>query len=408
MNQDDYQLLIGDIKENGYDEDQPIVLYQGDILDGWNRYRACNELGIAFNTTIFNGSDNDALDFVLRTNKRRNLTSSQWAAIAVEADEIFDRIAEQVEDKRRKKQAEALKETHRNNTFGDGVNVKKLTQTKPERASQKIADVFNTNRTYVSDAKKLKEEEPEAFERIKSGETNFSQLKKEQKENKKIEKRQEAILTFERASEEYVDEDIKIYIEQFQDGCNRIDDNSVDAIITDPPYPIEYIDLWADMFKVADRILKPSSFLVAYANHQNLDKIFQLPNNLKYYWTFKLDFTAKPIAMGRNLIATWKPVIVWQKLPFKKIEETIEDNVKETKDFKYNERDYHDLNWAQSLGKFEYLISKFSKPLDLIVEPFAGTGTTLVACKNTKRKCIGFEVESKYDKIIKGRIAKGE
>ena len=260
-----------------------------------------------------------------------------------------------------------------------------------------------------------KEDEPEflkdVVEEIMNNETQVvtpsavaKAIRKKKKEKAKDEKKKD----FEVISKTYTDKDIQIYFEEFQLGCERMDDNSVDAIITDPPYPIEYIGLWEDMFRIAERILKPSAFLVAYGNHQNLDRIFQLPNPLKYYWTFKLDFTAKPIAMGRNLIATWKPVLVYQKMPFKKIEETIEDCVKESKPFNYNERDLHDKNWAQSLGKFEYLIEKFTNPGELVVEPFAGTGTTLVAAKNTKRKCIGFEIEQeKYEGIIKGRIMKG-
>jgi len=229
------------------------------------------------------------------------------------------------------------------------------------------------------------------------------------KEIKKEEKKEEKIKQFEQASLEYQDENVKIFFEDFREGAKTIENNSVDAIITDPPYPIEYIDLWADMFAIADRILKPSAFLVTYANHQNLDRIFQLPNSLKYYWIFKLDFTSKPIAMGRNLIATWKPVLIFQKLPFKKIEETLEDNIKESKPFNYDERDMHKSNWGQSLGKFEWIIDKFTKPGDLIVEPFAGTGTTLVASKNMKRRCIGYEIDkTNYESIIKGRIERGE
>ena len=229
------------------------------------------------------------------------------------------------------------------------------------------------------------------------------------KEIKKEKKKEEKIKQFEQASLEYQDENVKIFFEDFREGAKTIENNSVDAIITDPPYPIEYIDLWADMFAIADRILKPSAFLVTYANHQNLDRIFQLPNPLKYYWIFKLDFTSKPIAMGRNLIATWKPVLIFQKLPFKKIEETLEDNIKESKPFNYDERDMHKSNWGQSLGKFEWIIDKFTKPGDLIVEPFAGTGTTLVASKNMKRRCIGYEIDkTNYESIIKGRIERGE
>lgn len=41
----------------------------------------------------------------MRTYKRRNLTSSQWAAIAVEADEIIKAISIQVEKERRAKQS---------------------------------------------------------------------------------------------------------------------------------------------------------------------------------------------------------------------------------------------------------------------------------------------------------------
>jgi hypothetical protein len=206
----------------------------------------------------------------------------------------------------------------------------------------------------------------EVKDKVKAGEISINEAYKEVKKEEKKERLIEIKNEFEKAAETFTDDDIKIYIEEFQKGCEKIADNSVDAIITDPPYPIEYINLWEDMFKIAERVLKPSAFLIAYGNHQNLDKIFQLNNPLKYYWTFKLDFTSKPIAMGRNLIATWKPVLVYQKLPFKKIETTIEDVVKETKTFNYEERNLHDLNWGQSLGKFEYLIDVFTKPNDLV------------------------------------------
>lgn len=200
-------------------------------------------------------------------------------------------------------------------------------------------------------------------------------------------------------------DDIKIYNDDFKNVAADIQENSVDLILTDPPYPEEFLPLWEQMFEVADRILKPSRFLVCYANHQNLDAIFRLKNNLKYYWTFKLDFTLKPMAMGRNLIATWKPVLIYQKLPFKKIVETIEDNVKELTPFDNEQRDMHDDNWGQSVGKVEYLMDKFSEPGELVFEPFAGTGTTLVAAKNLKRKCIGAEINDKYIDLIKGRLA---
>ena len=37
---------------------------------------------------------------------------------------------------------------------------------------------------------------------------------------------------------------------------------------------------------------------------------------------------------------------------------------------------------------------------DLVYEPFAGTGTTLIACENTKRKCFAVEIEPRYCDIV--------
>ena len=40
----------------------------------------------------------------------------------------------------------------------------------------------------------------------------------------------------------------------------------------------------------------------------------------------------------------------------------------------------------------------------MVIDPFLGSGTTAVACKNLKRKCIGIERESEYIKICFQRL----
>lgn len=52
----------------------------------------------------------------------------------------------------------------------------------------------------------------------------------------------------------------------------------------------------------------------------------------------------------------------------------------------------------------EHLIKLFSKEGALIVDPFLGSGTTALACKNTKRRCIGIELNEEYFKISKIRL----
>ena len=73
--------LAADIKANGLGE--PVVLLMGMILDGRNRFAACELAGVPVRTTEFDGDD--ALAFVLSKNlKRRHLTESQRAMLAAD------------------------------------------------------------------------------------------------------------------------------------------------------------------------------------------------------------------------------------------------------------------------------------------------------------------------------------
>lgn len=185
---EDRSRLVSDIRQHGYDETMPVILYQGAILDGWSRYRACAEIGIKPITAEFHGDDAEAIYYTLRTNKRRNLTSSQWAAVAVEADEIIAAIKARVEEERRKKQI-----ANAANQYTEPCD-NKLSQPRNEHANAavtKTAELFNTNRTYVNEAAKLKEERPEAFEKVKSGAATITQIKREIKEEQREARREE-------------------------------------------------------------------------------------------------------------------------------------------------------------------------------------------------------------------------
>tara|TARA_B100000424_G_scaffold84332_1_gene63067 strand:- start:3440 stop:4351 length:912 start_codon:yes stop_codon:yes gene_type:complete len=51
----------------------------------------------------------------------------------------------------------------------------------------------------------------------------------------------------------------------------------------------------------------------------------------------------------------------------------------------------------------EHLIKLFTKKNALVVDPFLGSGTTAIACKNTNRHCIGIEINREYFDISKQR-----
>jgi len=53
----------------------------------------------------------------------------------------------------------------------------------------------------------------------------------------------------------------------------------------------------------------------------------------------------------------------------------------------------------------EQLILTFSRPGDLVLDPFVGTATTCVAAKQLDRDFRGFDISKKYVKVALGRLA---
>jgi DNA modification methylase len=93
----------------------------------------------------------------------------------------------------------------------------------------------------------------------------------------------------------------------------------------------------------------------------------------------------------------WKPVLVFQNGK-KKIENTIQDYfVSEAR-----EKTLHE--WQQSKSGVAYLIDMFTKPNDLIIEPFAGSGTTIKVALAKKRRIKAAEIDETTYNIAKAVI----
>ena len=53
---------------------------------------------------------------------------------------------------------------------------------------------------------------------------------------------------------------------------------------------------------------------------------------------------------------------------------------------------------------FSYLISLVSRPGDVVLDPFIGSGTTAIAAQMLKRNWVGIELNPEYVKIANARI----
>lgn len=74
------------------------------------------------------------------------------------------------------------------------------------------------------------------------------------------------------------------------------------------------------------------------------------------------------------------------------------------KPVKSEKGDYNNHVSVKPLVLIEHLIRLLTPDNATVLDPFLGSGTTLVACERTGRNCIGFELSPKYFEIIKQRL----
>lgn len=367
----------------------PLVLWNGYLIDGHNRYQIAFKHGLEYKTIDkeFDSELDVKIWMVKNQFGRRNLEDFVKG-------ELMKTLEDLEKQKGKDKQLQTLKQ-------GVDIPVLSIIDKTEKHNTQKIVAEklgWSTGKKAQFDVV-VKKAPEEIKEKLRSGEVSINQVYQEiKKEEKQIEKQIKIDLIKEKAID-FKNDDIEIHNIDFREL--KINTGTIDLILTDPPYPAEFLHLWKDLFIMAKKVLKPNGFLIAYSGQMYLDKIFQFANEagLDYYWMINIEFTKKPLVHGRKVLNEWKPILVFQN-GLKQHDKVFSDKIK----MSYNERELHDLNWGQTVEPFEFLLDRFSNEMDLVFEPFAGTGTTLVACKNKKRRCIGTEIEEKYIDLIKGRL----
>lgn len=358
-----------------------IVTWQGFIIDGHNRYEISQRHGLKYQTIekAFE-SENDVIEWMIRNQfGRRNLNNYQRSILALQLEDVFKIKAKE-------------NQGYRNDICQNSD--KSTIDSKKELA--KIADVSHDT---IMRVKAIEAKAPEEVkEKLRTGDISINQAFNEIKKEEKKEQKKQEIEAIKLKANDFIESDIHIYNMDFREYEFT---EKVDLILTDPPYPEEFLPLWRDLFFKAKEILKPNGFLIAYSGQMYLDKIFKYANEsgLDYYWIMNIEFTKKPLVHGRKVLNEWKPILIFQN-GFKQHDRVFSDKI----NMSYSEREMHDLNWGQTVEPFEFLLDRFSNEMDLVFEPFAGTGTTLLACKNKKRRCIGTEIETNYIDLIKGRL----
>jgi len=162
--------------------------------------------------------------------------------------------------------------------------------------------------------------------------------------------------------------DIEIRKGDFKEVLSDVYD--IDAIITDPPYPFEFIECFSDLAIYAKEHLKQDGFIAVYSGQYHLPEVIRrLSEHLIYVWTFCLYHVGKKqLVNGVNIMCGWKPILIFsngrKKMRFSAYDVAISEKC---------EKESHE--WQQSESGVESLVDIFSQPGQLIVDPFSGSGT---------------------------------
>lgn len=160
---------------------------------------------------------------------------------------------------------------------------------------------------------------------------------------------------------------------------------TVDAIITDPPYPAEHLDCFDQLGQLAARILKPDGLLVAMVGQTHLPEYLRrLSAHLTYRWcgAYLTDGPATRVH-GRKVGTKWKPLLIFGGSEF------ITQDV-----FKSRGDDKQHHHWGQSEAGMADIVERLTHAGDLVVDPFLGGGTTAIVCRDLGRRFIGCDIDA--------------
>jgi 16S rRNA G966 N2-methylase RsmD len=269
-------------------------------------------------------------------------------------------------------------------------------QNRSQITQAQAAELFNVSERNVAEVKAIEKDAPELVEEIIAGKISVNKAKKKARK-KRREKEQDQL----KQQAATVPASDRWNIFQGDIGNVRLEPNSIDAIITDPPYPEDCLPLWLELAKFAKYHLKPGGVLLAMTGNLYLPQILiMLGEHLTYQWQLSCTLPGQHSEVHAAWVNNqmWKPILVYRNGG---------DLVNIGSDlFKNDSRDKDFHEWGQGVDGYCWQIEHFTKPNGLICDPFLGGGTTAIAALQLKRRFVGFDIDPEKVAISKGRIAR--
>jgi site-specific DNA-methyltransferase (adenine-specific) len=372
--------LADDIRQHGLNN--PIVLLSdGTLLDGRNRLAACSSIGLTPRFETFKGADPVA--YVMSENlQRRHLTVGQRAMLALEVEPLYA--------------AQRPQGRHTHHVADLPHDDAKKVRPREPLARDKAAKVTGTSGRAVAQAKRVATAEPELAMKVKTGELALDRADRIVRDRERQAKRDAE--TQEREHLIRLGTNVDIRLGDFREVLSDV--SEIDAIITDPPYPAEFLPLLDDLAAFATRSLKPNGLMAVMIGQSYLPEVYQrLNGQLPYVWTMAyLTPGGQAVQIWDRKVNTfWKPILIYGHTA-----EWIGDVCKS--DTNNNDKRHHE--WGQSISGMVDLVKRLTKPGQIIVDPFAGAGTTGLAALTNGCHFIGSDIDQKSVHIARDRCSR--
>jgi len=235
----------------------------------------------------------------------------------------------------------------------------------------------------------------------------------------------------------------KIYNMDCLEGMKLIDDKSIDMILCDLPYGMtackwDSIIPFEPLWEQYERIIKDNGAIVLFGSQPFTSAlVMSNPKWFKYEWIWDkhiprnfINAKIMPMRKHENILIfgkgkiTYNPQMIKRDKPVKvknyskgnsvyKLNNDGTDNKERVYTHRYPDT-IIEGKWEANAGKLhptqkpvslcEYLIKTYTNEGELVLDNCMGSGTTAIACINTNRNYIGFEISQEYCDIANKRI----
>ena len=192
---------------------------------------------------------------------------------------------------------------------------------------------------------------------------------------------------------------------------SRMASNRVDFVLTDPPYVAHYssrdgrsvpndnnCDWVKPAFQEIYRVLRWNRFCVSFYGWHKADKFLAAWREVGFRVIGHLTFIKRYASTERFLRYQHENAYLLAKGNPQKPVHTIPDVL----EWKYTGNNLHPTQKPVCI--LTPLIESFSNPGDVVLDPFCGSGSTLVAAQQQQRRFVGIELSKRYFDLAEQRL----